>query len=282
MLNDLVLFLSDLAGIQYAGTDGISIDCVAAVRRLVLGGPRIQRVRVLTNDQRHALLLTCDDESLVAVKSGFASGYSGEGPKAFAEVLELFEVIGSDLEEHEVSAGLMRRLGASALTVKDLEELDASVPVRPQRFGDYILCWRGAPKRAFELLASLPEVMPWTVVDPDLIDLALSFFDGPDKAILDAFRRLEDKVRKRAGLQEHGAKLFSQAFSGDGAPLVWDGLDKGEQIGRMQLFTGAYQTFRNPRAHRSAPDCAGESLSEFLMVNQLFRLERQAMARHTA
>ena len=124
--------------------------------------------------------------------------------------------------------------------------------------------------------------MPWAIVDAEIIDVALGFFDAPDKAILDAFRRLEDKVRKRCGLDEHGSKLFSQAFAGDESALEWEGLDKGEQAGRAQLFTGAIQAFRNPRAHREMHDHTGVPLAEFLMVNQLFVLERQAKKRTTA
>jgi uncharacterized protein (TIGR02391 family) len=123
-----------------------------------------------------------------------------------------------------------------------------------------------------------------------LADLALDFHEAPDRVLLDGFRRLEDRIRDRTWLAEHGAKLFSQAFAGDDSRLVWnmpqnargskpDPIEKGEQAGRAQLFTGAYQAFRNPRAHRTLNHSAAEALSEFLMLNQLFRFEAEAVER---
>ena len=52
-----------------------------------------------------------------AVKSGFASGYGGEGPAALSYALQLLEAHGVELEEVEVSADLIERLDDSALTV---------------------------------------------------------------------------------------------------------------------------------------------------------------------
>jgi uncharacterized protein (TIGR02391 family) len=132
--------------------------------------------------------------------------------------------------------------------------------------------------------------MPFGILDPRLADLALDFHAAPDRVLLDGFRRLEDRIRERTGLAEHGTKLFSQAFAGDDSRLVWnmpsnargaerDLIEKGEQAGRAQLFTGAYQAFRNPRAHRTLNHSAAEALSEFLVLNQLFRFEAEAVER---
>ena len=282
MLKTLTTGLSGLAGIQYVGIDGISASCHDAVRRLVQCGDRISVARILTCDQGHAMLLSMEREGLIAVKSGFSSGYRGEGPSTFSAVLQLLRVVGVEIDEFGVSAGLLKRLGASALTAKDVEAIDAASPVLPRRWYDYIDDVRTPQEAAPGLLQQLHPVMPWAIVDADLIDLALAFFDGPDKAILDAFRRLEDKVRSRSGLDEHGSKLFSQAFAGEESALEWKGLDKGEQAGRAQLFTGAIQAFRNPRAHRELHDPSGVPLAEFLMVNQLFILERRSAKRTTA
>lgn len=271
--------LEALAGIQYIGLDGVSVPCIDAVRRLVQYGDKIEAARILTSGQEHALLVSLEREGLVAVKPGFASGYRGEGPSTFSEVLLLLQVVGAEIEEYEVSDTLIRRVGASALLSEDLTAIDAATPVRPHRWYDYIQDERMPTELASSLLRRIRPVVPWAIVDADVVDLALRFFAAPDKAIMDAFRRLEDKLRRRTGLDEHGNKLFSQAFAGEDSLLEWKGLDRGEQAGRAQLFVGAYLAFRNPRAHRELDHSDTEVLMEFLLVNQLFVLERQAVAR---
>jgi hypothetical protein len=78
-------------------------------------------------------------------------------------------------------------------------------------------------------------------------------------------------------VRNHGAKLFSAAFLGDDPLLKWQVDDEAEQKGRANLFTGAFMAFRNPRAHRIQSDNSHEQLSEFLLLNQLFRLEADAV-----
>lgn len=270
--------LSELAGIQYVG-NGYSKSCVDAVRRLVQYGESIERVDVLTCDGSHGLLLHLDSEGLIAVKAGFASGYSGEGPRSFAAVLELLDAINVLVTEREVSASVMQRLEASALTKADLAAIEGGTPL-PRRIDDYIRPYeerRGAPARP---LAELDVTMPWAILDPRLTDLALSFFDDPDDALLKGFRRLEGVVRTRTGLSEHGKRLFAAAFNGDQSPLMWPVNDPAEQIGRAQLFVGAFMAFRNPRAHREddSTDYA-TPLREFLVLNELYRLESEAVSR---
>jgi hypothetical protein len=62
----------------------------------------------------------------------------------------------------------------------------------------------------------------------------------PDDSILTGFRRLEDIVRKRLPPDAPNVRLFAQAFQSEKSTLVWKDVESGEQIGRGQLFTGAY------------------------------------------
>lgn len=271
--------LEELAGLQYVGLSGISMSCHHAVKRLVQYDDRIERALILTSEGHHALLLTLDSDEQVAVKAGFSSGYNGEGPRTLAEVLRLLRALNVDIEECDVPAGLLERLEASALTTRDVDDIARAPLVRPQRWHDYIhdvlppgtskpSVWRG-----------FRPVMPWAIIDGRIVDLALRFFDHPDDSILTGFRRLEDTLRTRTGLDEHGARLFAQAFAGDDAKLEWKVKDKAEQVGRAQLFAAAFMAYRNPRAHRELDDDACTMLAEFLMLNQLFRLEAQAANR---
>lgn len=284
--------LSNLAGIQYLGTGGDSLACIHALRRVLTWPERPKSVRLLTSAQAHAFLLTFECEIPIAIKDGFSSGYRGTGPSALADALSLLQASNLDVEEVEVRKVVLERLSASALTQADLDEIESARPVRPMRWYDYVYSVDEGRRNQPSVWAQFEPVMPFALVDPRLADLALDLLGAPDRVLLDGFRRLEDRIRERTGLSEHGAKLFSQAFAGEESRLTWRGvpkgrgskpdyIDKGEQAGRAQLFTGAYQAFRNPRAHRTLNVCATEALSEFLLLNQLFRFEAEAIERPT-
>ena len=293
----------DLAAVQYHGLAGISRSCLDAVRRILSFGERADLAILLTSGGRHAFLLLSARHGDIAIKSGFSSGYSGEGPAALADALNCLTAANIEIEEVEAPAQLLDRLDLSAMTMADLDLIQRRPDIRPSRWYDYVYAVRGDDVERNRAWSSYPEVMPWHSIDSRLHDLAATFAESPDRAILEGFRRLEDIVRKRIGSREHGAKLFSIAFAGDKPALQWherlattelqfemaddlqhapDGgmpelIDRGEQIGRAQLFTGAYQAFRNPRAHRQLDMPGHDALSEFLVLNQLFLFEGAAV-----
>ena len=266
-----------LAGIEYAGIGGSTQDCQDAVLRLIQFGTRIVRVAILTASRDHCLLLTVNDGDRVAIKSGFTSGYGGGGPHGFSCVLQVLERHGAEIEEYEVDSAFLDRLDRSALSKDDLEALENSKPRRPSKWHDYI------DKKHFEQAKDgtlwhdeFPSVIPFAIVDSRIMDLALDFWTNPDSSLLDGYRRLEDIVRKRAGISHPGTKLFSQAFNPSGGALTWKDADDGELAGRMQLFIGTYAAHRNPRAHREPKGRSAELLREFLLLNHLYALEKDA------
>jgi hypothetical protein len=127
------------------------------------------------------------------------------------------------------------------------------------------------------LWREFPTVIPFAVIDPRLMDLALSFWNAPNDKIFEAYRRLEDTIRSRTGIKEKSGRLFSNAFMGDRAKLRWRGCDDAEQAARGELFRATFTAFRNPRAHGQVGGNAEDKLTEFLLANQLFRLEREAV-----
>jgi hypothetical protein len=72
----------DLSGISYVGLGGISLTCAKAVMSILVSGDDIQKATILTSNNAHGFLLQIGEDDLVAVKSGFSSGYKGEGPSA--------------------------------------------------------------------------------------------------------------------------------------------------------------------------------------------------------
>jgi uncharacterized protein (TIGR02391 family) len=73
-----------------------------------------------------------------------------------------------------------------------------------------------------------------------------------DTAVFQAFKEVEVRVRKRAGLgsSDIGVSLMRKAFNPTDGILTDKTADKGEQVARMELFAGAIGTFKNPSSHR--------------------------------
>lgn len=255
-----------------------------AVRRLVLVSDHIDRVRLITASTRHAFVFFFQRGGPIAVKDGFTSGYRGAGPSALARALCILDTLKIELDEVEAPLELIKRLSVSALTCDDLEFLGTAEPVRPSRWFDYVYNIFGSIDQSAAVWAGFEPSIPFAALDQRLMTLGLRLRHEPDNVLLTGFRILEDRVRERTGLSDHGSKLFSRAFQGEESKLFWrragdEPIDPGEQTGRAQLFTGAYQAFRNPRAHRTPDDDLVSALVEFMVLNQLFRFEAEAVER---
>jgi uncharacterized protein Ymh len=265
-----------LAGIEYYGLPGVSAACQEAVARLLQFGDEITRARILSFSNRHCLLLTVNAGDLIAVKSGFTSGYGGHGPRSLSYVLELMNRYKTEIDECEVDEALIERLDRSALTKVDVKKIETCKPIRPSRWYDYVLQRHEDRGCAGTLWDEFPRVIPFAIIDRRITDLAISFWSAPDNILLTAYRRLEDIVRGRTRLEDHGAKLFGRAFGGEKPILRWKGVNGGEIAGRISIFTGAYMAHRNPRAHQELESRSDNQLAEFLLLNHLYRLEREA------
>lgn len=267
---------SEPAGIAYCGIAGASRECVECIERLLQFGDELSRARILTNARDHCLILTVGVGDRIAVKSGFSSGYSGEGPRSFSRVLQLLDVHGAEIDEIEVDDGLVSRVDASALSVADIDRIDEAKPVRPGRWYEYVLESDYERTRDGALWSEFPHIVPFAIIENRIVDLAIGFWNEPDSRLLTGYRRLEDSIRERTGLASHGQALFAQAFRGKEAKLQWRGIDEGEKEGRVQLFVGAFMAYRNPRSHREPKHDATSQLMEFLLLNHLFILEGES------
>lgn len=267
---------SEPEGIEYHGVAGSSLDCQNAVMRLLQFGESVTRARILSHASTHAFLLTNAVGDVTAIKSGFSSGYGGAGPTAFSYVLQLLEAHGVEIDEYVVDEALIERIDQSALTAADMQGIDATKPIRPNRWHDFMLRQHIDCQRQGTFWQDFPPVIPYAIIDSRIADLALGFWQSPDDRILTGYKRLEGIIRKRTELKEHGAKLFSKAFSGETAQLCWKDMDEGEKTGRANLFTGAFMAHRNPLAHRETKYHPDQQLAEFLLLNHLYRLEREA------
>ena len=266
------------AAIEYVGVAGASKDCQDAVLRYIQFGDIITRVWILTCATDHSLLLELAGVDQVAVKSGFASGYGGEGPRRFSYVMQVLELHGAEIQEVEVSQELFDRLDSSCLMPKDISFIQNAAPVRPSRWHKYIEERHFLEANTKNLWRQqFPMVLPLALIDPRIANLALKFREAPDNSLLVGYRRLEDIVRERTRSEQYGMKLFSLAFNPKDGRLTWEDTDEGERAARMNLFTGTYGAHRNRRAHREVQAHATELYSEFILLNHLYRLESEAI-----
>lgn len=287
--------------VEYHGVPGITARCLDAIVRLIHYGETIERVFLLSCDSRHGFLLELQYEQKVVVKTGFRSGYPGEGPRGLAMALLLLKRHCDCVDEFDVSSSFLERLDSSCLLQSDFVTLERLSPVRPVRYHDYIYDrldlddedhLDGLLEQAQDLFGAritrifrsdhvlnslFPSEIPFSILDERIVDLAFKFKTDPDAAILSGYKRLEGIIRERVGGTDRtGSKLIGDAFLKGPGTLYWDGLHDTEQRGRVQIFAGAFMSFRNRRAHNEVELSDKEELREFLLVNELFLQERAA------
>ncbi|MCH7349863.1 TIGR02391 family protein [Aeromonas sp. MR7] len=276
--------MTRLAGIEYRGRGGISRHCIDSVVEIIHFGRKINEVKILTSgsgyDCHHALILNVDTDVTIAIKSGFTSGYSGEGPRSFSYVLSILNKFTQEIYEYLVPCKFLERVDKSALSEKDLKWLSEQPPVMPHRWYDYIYEQHYSELNARKYF---PAEIPLSLLDSRLHEISFSFKKNPDNALLAGYRLLERLIKDKSGLtQETGAKLFSKAFQGEDAPLYWDDLDGSEVKGRATLFSSVFMAYRNRRAHQEPDNDIHEDLREFMLLNQLFILEESTKFRKNA
>ena len=263
------------AGMSYV--IGASSQCIDAVRRYIAYGDEITKATLLTASGHHCLLLLINEHYHVAIAGGFTSGYSGQGPRSLEYVLRLLNELNVDIEEKVVSQELIERAGDAALTYDDMAAIESADDPIGSYWSDYMDRESPMYKANDNLWSYFPTTIPYRIIDRRILDVIQQFEEDPDAALLAGYRRLEDIVRKKTELDEHGTKLFSQAFQGPNARLTWKVKDSGEKSGRAGLFSNAYMAYRNPRAHRESSGFSHEPLVELLLLNTLFLLEAESI-----
>lgn len=105
---------------------------------------------------------------------------------------------------------------------------------------------------------------------PEIVNASGDLFtDGHyAPAILEAFKRVELRVRSQSGLDASGQDLMARAFGGNPPPIdvrVEDGQSgEDEQEGFRFLFMGAVRGIRNPKAHEAVAQVDPQRALEYL------------------
>lgn len=280
--------ISKVAGIEYHGSSGITQSSIDAIVNIINSGEQIKSAWILSwfdgSIGEHSFLLSIFPARQVLIKTGFTSGYSGEGPSGLSAALKILQLHSVEIEEYDIDRAVKQRIEAGCLLSSDLDRLEKSRPIRPTRFYDYILRQPNSPRETDvrDVQQCFPAAINLGLLDERLVELAISLLKSPDSAINTAFRRLEDIVRDRICIYDKsGSHLFKKAFEGDKSLLHWNDLDGGEQAGKAGLFVAVFLAYRNPRAHREILCNPREAVREFMLINQLYLLEASAVARIT-
>lgn len=76
---------SDPFPVAYIGEAGHSTACLKALMNILKQPYKLTVAKIVTNSNYHAFLLTIENANVIAVRSGFTSGYGGGGPTAFSK-----------------------------------------------------------------------------------------------------------------------------------------------------------------------------------------------------
>jgi uncharacterized protein (TIGR02391 family) len=92
-------------------------------------------------------------------------------------------------------------------------------------------------------------------------------------SVLNSVIAIYDYIRERTKSSEDGDRLIGQVFSMDNPILVLSELEtesgKNDQKGFMQIFKGAYQGIRNPKAHSLTHDLTPLKAAQYLIFASL-------------
>ena len=261
--------------INFVGT-GYTKASIEAVQRYLLFGDKIDKVFIFSCEHEHSLVLQIK-QTWVIIKSGFASGYLGEGSKGFAYILALLENYCNDIDEFEVNRKIIQKIEHNSLQEEEIQSILNGKQQSRAHWIDYILDINNQLYSDFSLWKKFPVQIPYSIVDFRLIKVALNFFDDPDARLNDAYRDLEDILRKKTGENfGFGSDLIKKAFPSSKSSLQWNDCSENENEARRSLFINVYNAYRNRRAHRKENMMHDEYLVEFLAVNHLFRLEAES------
>lgn len=114
-------------------------------------------------------------------------------------------------------------------------------------------------------------------IHPEISKVALKLFsDGHySQATFEAFKYLDNSVKKLAGINESGFKLMMAAFAESNPKIRLTGLSTqseiDEQAGFKFIFAGSMSAIRNPRGHDLTTDPIDRCLDHLSFASVLLR-----------
>jgi len=261
--------------IQYMGTL-YTQDCLEAIGFILQTQKEIEKALLLSCDQKHAFLIK-SNRNIYIIRSGFTSGYQGEGPKGLASSLQLLLKHNIEIDEIIISEKIMTKVNHSSLSDANIKMFLTTKVVRPTNLYEHIYAIYKTTEYQIKNDRYYPTQLPFHLIDERILDLALKFNDDPNRSIFNAFIRLENIVQKRVNSDKHSSALFEYAFCSENSPLICKSEDKKASQATARLFPNIYKAFRNEHAHNEVSKSPQTSIREFLLINELYLLEREAI-----
>ncbi|AXY57083.1 TIGR02391 family protein [Acinetobacter chinensis] len=271
------LFNQPSEEIQYLGTP-YTQDCLDAIGIILQTQIHIEKALLLSCNQAHAYLIKSHRNTYI-IRSGFRSGYPGEGPKGLASSLQLLLKHNIAVDEINISEKLMKKINHSSLPDTDIEIMLKTEVVRPTNIYEYIYEIYKTTEYQVTNDRYYPTELPYHLIDSQILDLALKFNDDPNRSIFNAFIRLENIVQNRINSDKHSSALFEYAFCSENRPLICKNEDKRASQATGRIFPNIYKAFRNEHAHNEVSKPLKTLMREFLLINELYILESEAIQR---
>ncbi|GAA5555663.1 hypothetical protein Asch01_00353 [Acinetobacter schindleri] len=266
--------------IQYLGTP-YTQDCIEAIGFLLQTQQYLEKVLLLSYEYQYAYVIQTN-RSTYAIRSGFSTD-SGEASKGLASSLQLFLKHNIDLEEVKISKKILKKLNQASLSDLDLDNILKAQCVRPIQRYEYIYSIYKTTDYQHYNDRYYPETLPFHLIDTRIFDLALKFHDDPNYSILTAYTRLEDIVKVK--INDHSLfsnNLLKTAFISDKqrkSIYSWNTNNENVSNALGCLFTNVFTAYRNERAHSEVDKPYSQQIREFLLINELYLLESEAIKR---
>ena len=114
-------------------------------------------------------------------------------------------------------------------------------------------------------------------IHPELVKVSLKLFNNGhySQATFEAFKYLENQVKKLSGINESGQKLMMAAFTDTNPKIRLTPLSTqseiDEQLGYRFIFAGSMSAIRNPRGHEITTDPIDRCLDHLSFASVLLR-----------
>ncbi|GAA0539214.1 hypothetical protein GCM10009098_03450 [Rheinheimera aquimaris] len=120
-------------------------------------------------------------------------------------------------------------------------------------------------------LQEIPQVGFEDLLHPAIVASSLNLYVNGHlrESVLNSITAIFDLIRQRTGVMEDGDRLIGQVFSINDPVLILSELKsesgQNDQKGFMQIYKGAYQGIRNPKAHTLNHDLNEMKAAQYLV-----------------
>ena len=276
------LFNQPSEEIQYLGTP-YTQDCIEAIALVLQIEEQVETALVLTYDHNHCFLIK-GYRSLYLIRNGFRSDHISEGYKGFVKALKLLQTHQVDIKELIVTLKEFETIKQNSLGDNHIETFLNNPSSRTNTIYEYISNLDYMLDKPLKTDNYYPNGLPLALIDERILDLALKFKTDADSSIMNAYTRLEDIVREKIDSKKFSSSLMEDVFCSDLKKnrlsiFKWESENEESSTAIGRLFVNTFKAYRNQRAHSEVKKSLKQLQREFLLINELYLLESEAIKR---